>query len=95
MPIDTEGGRTRRVSRLEVMLLRLANDAARGDARATKLLLELNDRYGLPINGGGSSQELSSDDLRILAAYSAQSLVSRADRGQAQKEAESLDGEGV
>jgi hypothetical protein len=45
----SEGGRTRRVSRLEVMLLRLANDAARGDARVTKLLLELNDRYGQPM----------------------------------------------
>jgi Family of unknown function (DUF5681) len=55
----SEGGRTRRVSRLEVMLLRLANDAARGDARVTKLLLELNDRYGQPIDGGGPSEELS------------------------------------
>jgi Family of unknown function (DUF5681) len=91
----SEGGRTRRVSRLEVMLLRLANDAARGDARITKLLLELNDRYGQPIEGGDPSEELSSDDLKILAAYSTQSLVSRADRGQQQKEAESVDGEGV
>jgi hypothetical protein len=91
----SEGGRTRRVSRLEVMLLRLANDAARGDARVTKLLLELNDRYGQPIDGGGPSEELSSDDLKILAAYSAQNLVSRANRGQHEKKAESVDGEGV
>jgi Family of unknown function (DUF5681) len=91
----SEGGRTRRVSRLEVMLLRLANDAARGDARVTKLLLELKDRYGQPIDGGGQSEELSSDDLKILAAYSAQNLDSRADRGQRQKETESVDGEGV
>jgi Family of unknown function (DUF5681) len=91
----SEGGRTRRVSRLEVMLLRLASDAARGDARVTKLLLELNDRYGQPIDGGGPSEELSSDDLKILAAYSAQNLDSRPDRGQRQKETESVDGEGV
>lgn len=91
----SEGGRTRRVSRLEVMLLRLANDAARGDARVTKLLLELNDHYGQPIEGGGQSEELSSDDLKILAAYSAQSLVSRADREQHQKKAEGGDGAGV
>lgn len=91
----SEGGRTRRVSRLEVMLLRLANDAARGDARVTKLLLELNDRYGQPIDGGDPSEELSSDDLKILAAYSAQNLVSRANRGQHEKKAESVDGEGV
>jgi hypothetical protein len=90
----SEGGRTRRVSRLEVMLLRLANDAARGNARVTKLLLELKDRYGPPIDGG-PSEELSSDDLRILAAYSTQSLDSRANRRQHEKKAESVDGEGV
>ena len=83
------------MSRLEVMLLRLANDAARGDARATKQLLDLNDRYGQPLDSGGPSEELSSDDLKILAAYSAQSLLSHVDRGQHLKEAGSVDGEGV
>jgi hypothetical protein len=91
----SEGGRTRRVSRLEVMLLRLANDAARGDARVTKLLLELNDRYGQPIEGGGQSEELSTEDLEILSAYSTQSLNSRGDRGELQRGVESVYDEGV
>jgi hypothetical protein len=75
--------------------LRLANDAARGDARVTKLLLELNDRYGQPIEGGGPSEELSADDLEILAAYSAQALDSRADHGEDPKEVKRSDGEGI
>jgi len=91
----TEGGRMRRVSRLEVMLLRLANDAARGDARVTKLLLELNDRYGQPAEGGVQSSELSSDDREILAAYSTQGLDPWVNQGQDRKEAESIDGDGL
>jgi hypothetical protein len=91
----TEGGRLRRISRLEVMLLRLANDAARGDARVTKLLLELNDRYGHPIGAGVQSVELSSDDLEILAAYSTQGWDPRADQGQDRKEAEGVDDNGL
>jgi hypothetical protein len=91
----SENGKTRRIPTLEVILRRLANDAMRSDSRALKLLLELNDRYGQPIDGGGPSEELSSDDLKILAAYSAQNLDSRANRGQRQKEAESVGGEGV
>ena len=91
----TEGGRMRRVSRLEVMLLRLANDAARGDARVTKLLLELNDRYGQPIEGSVQSEELSADDLKILAAYSPQDRDPDPDQGEDPKEVESVDGDGL
>ena len=91
----SEGGRMRRVSRVELMLLRLVNDAARGDPRATKLALELNDRYGQPTEGGVQSGELSTDDMEILAAYSTQGLDSWTEQGQDQKEAESLDGDGL
>jgi hypothetical protein len=91
----SDGGRMRRVSRVELMLLRLVNDAARGDPRATKLALELNDRYGQPTEGGVQSGELSTDDMEILAAYSTQGLDSWTEQGQDQKEAESLDGDGL
>ena len=90
-----ERGQTRRVTRLEIMLLQLANDAARGDPRAMKLLLELNDRYGQPTDGDVQSEELSAEDLEILAAYSAQALDFRADHGEDPKEAERSDGEGI
>jgi len=55
----SEGGRMRRVSRVELMLLRLVNDAARSDPRATKLALERSDRYGQPTDGDARSVELS------------------------------------
>jgi hypothetical protein len=90
-----ERGRTRRVTRLEIMLLQLANDAARGDPRAMKLLLELNDRYGQPTDGGVQSEELSAEDLEILAAYSPQAVAPRGDQGEDSKAIESSDGESV
>jgi Family of unknown function (DUF5681) len=91
----TEGGRMRRLSRLEVMLLRLANDAARGDPRAMKLALELNDRYGQPTEGGVQSEELSADDREILAAYSLQARDPGAGQGEDQEEAETLNSDGL
>ena len=42
----TENGRTRRVPRLEAILLRAAGEASRGDAPALRLLLQLTERYG-------------------------------------------------
>jgi hypothetical protein len=90
----TEGGRMRRLSRLEVMLLRLANDAARGDPRAMKLALELNDRYGQPTEGGIRSEELSADDREILAAYSLQARDPGAGQGEDQEEAGTLNSDG-
>ena len=91
----SEGGRVRRVSRVELMLLRLVNDAARGDPRATKLALELNDRYGQPTDRDAQSIELSADDLEILAAYSTQGLDPCAGQGEDQKEVERRDGNGL
>ena len=88
----------RRVSRVELMLLRRrVNDAARGDPRATKLALELNDRYGQPTEGGVQSGELSTDDMEILAAYSTHGLDSWTEQGQGQKERSggASDGDGL
>ena len=65
----TENGRKRLVSREELILLRLANDAARGDARATKLLLELNERYRDRPESATRSQDVSAEDRQILADY--------------------------
>jgi Family of unknown function (DUF5681) len=90
----SEGGRMRRVSRVELMLLRLVNNAARGDPRATKLALELNDRYGQPTEGGIRSEELSADDREILAAYSLQARDPGAGQGEDQEEAGTLNSDG-
>jgi hypothetical protein len=64
-----EQGRTQRVSKLEVMLLQLANHATRGDLRALKLYLEFIDRYCRQAGGPDRSEEITSEDLEILADY--------------------------
>ena len=65
----TEHGRTHRISRLDVMLRQLTNDAMRGDQRALKLLMEFLHRYGAEVEGTVRSEEINSEDLEILADY--------------------------
>jgi hypothetical protein len=65
----TENGRSRRISRLDVMLRQLANDAMRGDQRAIKLLLEFLHRYGAEAKESVRSEDLSSEDLEILSEF--------------------------
>jgi Family of unknown function (DUF5681) len=65
----TEHGRTRRISRLDVMLRQLTNDAMRGDPRALKQLMEFLHRYGGEVEGTVRSEELTSEDLEILSDY--------------------------
>ena len=65
----TENGKTRRISALELMLRRLANDAMRSDQRAIKLFLSLVDRYGESHRTGLELQEMLAEDEEILAQY--------------------------
>jgi hypothetical protein len=65
----TEQGRTRRISRLDVMLRQLGNDAMRGDKRAFKLLMEFFHRYDVAVEGAVRSEEMAADDLEILSQY--------------------------
>jgi Family of unknown function (DUF5681) len=65
----TEQGRTRRISRLDVMLRQLGNDAMRGDKRAFKLLMEFLHRYDVAVEGTVRSEEMASEDLEILSDY--------------------------
>lgn len=65
----TEQGRTRRISRLDVMLRQLTNDAMRGDQRALKLLMEFLHRYGAEVEGTVRSEDITSEDLEILSDY--------------------------
>ena len=65
----TEQGRTRRISRLDLMLRQLGNDAIRGDKRAFKLLMEFLHRYDVAVEGAVRSEEMTSDDLEILSEY--------------------------
>ena len=65
----TEQGRTRRISRLDVMLRQLTNDAMRGDQRALKLLMEFLHRYGPEVEETARSEEMTSEDLEILSDF--------------------------
>lgn len=65
----TENGRTRRISALEVMLRRLANDAMRTDLRALKLTLSLFDRYGDAPEAVLNLDEMLAEDRAILAEF--------------------------
>lgn len=65
----TEGDKTRRLSVLEVMLLRLANDAMRSDQRAIKLLLSLAERYAESPEAKAGFEGLLEEDQEILSQY--------------------------
>jgi Family of unknown function (DUF5681) len=65
----TEHGRSRRISRLDVMLRQLANDAMRGDQRALKLLIKFFHRYRAGVEGIVRDEEMTTEDLEILSDY--------------------------
>lgn len=65
----TENGRSRRVPRLEAVLLRAASEAARGDAPALRLLLSLTERYGEAPSAGADRETTTAEDLAILKRY--------------------------
>ena len=65
----TESGKTRRISALEVIIRRLANDAMQSDQRAIKLLLSLVDRYGDSSATKVQLRDLLAEDEAILAEY--------------------------
>ena len=88
----TEHGRTRRISRLDVTLHQLTNDAMRGDQRALKLLMEFLHRYGGEVEGTARSEEITSEDLEILADYVRETGPSNFDPNVSPKEEEDDDG---
>jgi hypothetical protein len=91
----TENGRTRRISRLDVMLRQLANDAMRGDQRGLKLLMEFLHRYGAAVEGTVRSEEITSEDLEILSDYLRKTGSSNSDPDGGPSEGEDDDGESL
>jgi Family of unknown function (DUF5681) len=65
----TENGRTRRIPRLEAILMRAASEASRGDAASLRLLLQLAERYGESAQTGGERQTIAAEDVAILRRY--------------------------
>jgi hypothetical protein len=67
-----EGGRTRKISTQEGVLMRLREKALQGDARARDRVLELAERFNNDAGESGPAQALAADDQAILAAYVAE-----------------------
>jgi hypothetical protein len=83
-----EGGKTRRLPALEVMLRRLVNEAMRSDPKAIKLLLTLVERYTESTELEPHLDELLADDQEILKQF-----VRGANRPDTEDAAETEDGE--
>jgi hypothetical protein len=65
----TESGRTRRIPRLEAILLRAASEASRGDAGSLRLVLQLAERYGESAQTGAERETMAAEDVAILRRY--------------------------
>jgi len=61
-----EGGRTRKISVLEAMLLKFAEEALKGNPKAATFLLN---RYRPPESNEGSDNEMKREDQEILDAF--------------------------
>jgi uncharacterized protein DUF5681 len=66
-----EGKRTRSVSKLDAIILRLVNDAASGDAKALSNLITLMRSQGLieRPQEGTNTEPFTTDDLAIIADF--------------------------
>jgi Family of unknown function (DUF5681) len=65
----TENGRTRRIPRLEAILLRAASEASRGDRASLRLVIQLAERYGESAETGAERETMAADDLAIFRRY--------------------------
>jgi hypothetical protein len=65
----TENGRARKMPAIEIVLLKLIQDAMRGNTAAIRLLLALTERYGEKDGPGVDAGALSREDRAILAMY--------------------------
>ena len=62
----TENGRTRRIPRIEAILLRAASEASRGDVASLRLVLQLAERHGESAQTGAERETIAAEDLAIL-----------------------------
>lgn len=83
------GGRSRRVSALEAMLMRERNKALQGDLRSTRFLVELAEKRGLggPANGSSEAdaQEAAIVDAALRRKLDAALGEDEGDEGEGEK----------
>ena len=88
----TENGRTRRIPRLEAILLRAASEASRGDVASLRLLLQLAERYGESAQTGAERQTIATEDVAILRRYLPDLASSASDGASPETNADAADG---
>ena len=64
-----ENGRPRQMGMLEVLIQKLINDAAHGNLRAMRLVLDLWERCGEVADQNVAVTDLAAEDQAIIAAY--------------------------
>lgn len=64
-----ENGKPRRMRMLEVLIQKLINDAARGNERAMRMVLDLWERCGEAADQDDAVTDLAADDRAIIDAY--------------------------
>ena len=65
----TEGGRTRRIPRLEAILRQTASEATRGDFRSRQTILQLAERHGESGPSAEDGRAMAAEDLAILRRF--------------------------
>ena len=63
---NRSGGRTRKISLLEAILLRIADNSLKGDIKSAAFILN---RYAAMVSGELPPQDLGDDDREVLEAF--------------------------
>ena len=73
-----EGGRTRKITVLEAILLRFTEDSLKGNTKSAAFLLNRN---GTLLSGEPQRPDISDDDQEILEAFAQRLVAQRAIKG--------------
>jgi hypothetical protein len=77
--VNRSGDRVRRITVLEGILLRIADDSLKGDIKSAAFLLN---RYAAMVSGELHVQDISDDDREVLEAFARRLEARRANDGE-------------
>ncbi len=73
-----EGGRTRKITVLEAILLRFTEDSLKGNTKSAAFLLN---RHGTLVSGEPQRPDISDDDQEILQAFAQRLMAQHGSKG--------------
>lgn len=76
--IVTENGRTRKVYVLDAVIIRIQQDALKGDAKAAALYIKLAQAFSSP-DGAADQHALTAEDHKLLANFVARQIRKHGD----------------